>query len=111
MKDDTSIIRFRQPEAVEDPLTEIAREGARRMLATALEAEIGVFRRPVRRRAAAGRPAARGSAWVRSGAGDPDRDRAARRSGGRRSGTARRTDAARRSGSRRISCRDGRAAR
>ena len=43
MKDDTSIIRFRQPEAVEDPLTEIAREGARRMLATALEAEIGVF--------------------------------------------------------------------
>ena len=43
MKDDTSIIRFRQPEAVEDPLTEIAREGARRMLATALEEEIGVF--------------------------------------------------------------------
>ena len=43
MKDDTSIIPLRQPGYVEDPLTEIAREGARRMLATALEAEIGAF--------------------------------------------------------------------
>ena len=43
MKDDTSIIPFRQPGSVEDPLTEIAREGARRMLATALEAEIEAF--------------------------------------------------------------------
>jgi putative transposase len=43
VKDDTSIISFRQPDSVEDPLTEIAREGARRMLATALEAEIEAF--------------------------------------------------------------------
>ena len=43
MKDDTSIIPLRQPGSVEDPLTEIAREGARRMLATALEAEIEAF--------------------------------------------------------------------
>ena len=43
MKDDTSIILLRQPGSVEDPLTEIAREGARRMLVTALEAEIGAF--------------------------------------------------------------------
>jgi putative transposase len=43
MKDDTSIISLRQPGSVEDPLTEIAREGARRMLATALEAEIEAF--------------------------------------------------------------------
>ena len=43
MKDDTSIISLRQPGFVEDPLTEIAREGARRMLATALEAEVEVF--------------------------------------------------------------------
>ena len=43
MKDDTSVIPFRQPESIEDPLTEIAREGARRMLATAMEAEIAVF--------------------------------------------------------------------
>jgi transposase-like protein len=43
MKDDTSVIPFRQPESIEDPLTEIAREGARRMLATAMEAEIADF--------------------------------------------------------------------
>jgi len=43
MKEDTSIIPLRQPGSVEDPLTEIAREGARRMLATALDAEIGAF--------------------------------------------------------------------
>jgi putative transposase len=43
MKDDTSVISLRQPGSVEDPLTEIAREGARRMLMTALEAEIGAF--------------------------------------------------------------------
>lgn len=43
MKEAISIIQFRQPGSVEDPLTEIAREGARRMLATALEAEVEVF--------------------------------------------------------------------
>lgn len=43
MKDDTSVIPFHQPEPIADPLTEIAREGARRILATAMEAEIAVF--------------------------------------------------------------------
>jgi len=43
MNDDTSIIPFRQPESIEDPLTEIAREGARRMLAMAMEAEVTGF--------------------------------------------------------------------
>jgi putative transposase len=43
MKEDTIVISLRQPGSVEDPLTEIAREGARRMLMTALEAEIGAF--------------------------------------------------------------------
>ena len=43
MKQDTSIIQLRQPGSVEDPLTEIAREGARRMLASALEAEVEAF--------------------------------------------------------------------
>ena len=42
MKEAISIVPFRQPGSVEDPLTEIAREGARRMLATALEAEVEV---------------------------------------------------------------------
>ena len=43
MNDDSSLIRPRQPGSLDDPLTESAREGARRMLATALEAEIGAF--------------------------------------------------------------------
>lgn len=43
MKNDTNIIALRQPEAVDDPLTEIAREGAHRMLAAALRAEADAF--------------------------------------------------------------------
>ncbi|MEM7711948.1 MAG: IS256 family transposase [Pseudomonadota bacterium] len=43
MTEDTSIVALRQPGAVDDPLTEIAREGARRMLASALEAEVEAF--------------------------------------------------------------------
>ena len=33
MKDDRTILPFRQSEKIDDPLTKIAREGARRMLA------------------------------------------------------------------------------
>jgi hypothetical protein len=33
MLKDTTVIRLRQPDAIDDPLTELAREGARRMLA------------------------------------------------------------------------------
>ena len=43
MKEDTTILPFRQSERIEDPLTEIAREGARRMLAEALVAEADAF--------------------------------------------------------------------
>ena len=43
MSKDTSIVALRQPGVVDDPLTEIAREGARRMLASALEAEVEAF--------------------------------------------------------------------
>jgi putative transposase len=32
MSRDTTVIRFRQPEVIDDPLSEVAREGARRML-------------------------------------------------------------------------------
>ena len=39
----TDIIALRQPETVDDPLTEIARDGARRMLAAALRAEADAF--------------------------------------------------------------------
>ena len=43
MKNDTDIIALRQPESVDDPLTEIARDGARRMLAAAPRAEADAF--------------------------------------------------------------------
>ena len=43
MDDDTTITPLHQPGSVEDPLTEIAREGARRMLAAALRAEAEAF--------------------------------------------------------------------
>src|ERR1700692_2954491 len=43
MMKDTTVIRFRQPDAIDDPLTELAREGARRMLAQALIAEADAF--------------------------------------------------------------------
>jgi hypothetical protein len=39
MSRDTTVIPFRQREAIDDPLSELAREGARRMLAQALIAE------------------------------------------------------------------------
>ena len=43
MKNDTDILPFRQSDSITDPLTELAREGARRMLAEALKAEADAF--------------------------------------------------------------------
>src|SRR6201994_2286946 len=43
MSRDTTVIPFRQPEAIDDLLTEVAREGARRMLAQVLIAEADAF--------------------------------------------------------------------
>jgi len=43
MKADTTILPFRQSETIIDPLTELARQGARRMLAEALRAEADAF--------------------------------------------------------------------
>ena len=43
MSRDTTVIRLRQPDAIDDPLSELAREGARRMLAQALTAEAEAF--------------------------------------------------------------------
>jgi putative transposase len=43
MSRDTTVIPLRQPEAIDDPLTEVAREGARRMLAQVLIAEADAF--------------------------------------------------------------------
>jgi len=43
MNEDTTVLPFRQSGKIEDPLTEIAREGARRMLAQMLKAEADAF--------------------------------------------------------------------
>jgi hypothetical protein len=43
MNEDRTILPFRQSETIVDPLTELAREGARRMLAEALKAEADAF--------------------------------------------------------------------
>jgi len=43
MNDITSIIRFRQPDDIDDPLTQILRAGARKLLAEAIEREAEVF--------------------------------------------------------------------
>jgi hypothetical protein len=43
MQDDTTITPLHQPGSILDPLTEIAREGARQMLAAALRAEAASF--------------------------------------------------------------------
>lgn len=43
VEEDTGTIALRQPHSVDDPLTGIAREGARRMLAAALRAEADAF--------------------------------------------------------------------
>ena len=78
MTDDTTIIPFRQPGSIIDPLTEIARNGARRMLMAALKAASRQFRCAVFRRPACRWAPAYCSAWRRAGTGDPDRDRADR---------------------------------
>jgi transposase-like protein len=43
MKSDTTVSAFPQPDAVDDPLTSVLREGARRLLAEAIEAEAEAF--------------------------------------------------------------------
>ena len=40
---DSTVLRLRQPDTIDDPLSELAREGARRMLAQALIAEADAF--------------------------------------------------------------------
>ena len=43
MSRDTTVIQLRQPDAIDDPLSELAREGARRMLGQVLIAEADAF--------------------------------------------------------------------
>jgi putative transposase len=43
MKENSSVVRFRQPDAFDDPLTGILRSGARQLLTQAVELEAAVF--------------------------------------------------------------------
>src|SRR6188508_1750182 len=43
MSRDTTVVRLRQPDVIDDPLSELAREGARRMLAQVLIVEADCF--------------------------------------------------------------------
>ena len=43
MNEDSSVVRLRQPEAIDDPLTAVLRSGARRLLAQAIESEAASF--------------------------------------------------------------------
>src|SRR5258708_7875985 len=75
---DTTIIRFRQPDAIDDPLTELAREGARRMLAQALIAEADGLCRPMEGLKITGWSRPRGASRPWAASRDPDRHRACR---------------------------------
>ena len=43
MNENSSIIHFRQPDEIDDPLTALLRSGARRLLEQAIEAEVEAF--------------------------------------------------------------------
>jgi hypothetical protein len=43
MNETTNVIRFRQPAAIDDPLTDLLRAGARQLLAQAIEIEAETF--------------------------------------------------------------------
>ena len=43
MTSDSTVVSLRQPDAVDDPLTAVLRDGARRLLAQAIEAEAETF--------------------------------------------------------------------
>ena len=43
MNENSTVVRFPQPEVVDDPLSEVLRAGARRLLAQAIEAEAEAF--------------------------------------------------------------------
>ncbi len=43
MMRNSTVVRLRQPDAIDDPLTAVLRSGARRLLAQAIEAEAEAF--------------------------------------------------------------------
>ena len=78
MSRDSTVIPFRQPDAIDDPLTELAREGARRMLAQALIAEADAFVSMWKEMKLHGWARPRGPSRPWATTHDPDRGRACR---------------------------------
>ena len=72
------VVPLRQPDEIDDPLTEILRSGAKRLVQQAVEAEFAAFLTKHAALEAAGRAPARCPARARSGAPDPDWDRTGR---------------------------------
>jgi len=76
MKRDTTVLPFQHPEELDDPLTSVLREGARRLLAQAVEAEAEAFLEAMRRNGSqTAVPASCGTATGRSGSSRPASDR------------------------------------
>ena len=87
MSRDSTVLPFRQPEAIDDPLSELAREGARRMLAQVLIAEAEFLCRHVEGFEIAGWPRPYRAPWPWAASGNPNRGGACRgpsRQGARR---------------------------
>ena len=85
MTSDSTVVPLRQPETVDDPLTTVLREGARRLLTQAVEAEAEAFlasMRDARLPDAAGRARADRAAWAWPGTRDPGWDRSGRGAAG-----------------------------
>ncbi len=73
---DSTVLAFRQPGEIADPLTEILRQGARELLAQAIEAEVCAhLEAHIHLKDRPGPPADR-TPWSWPRAGDPHRDRA-----------------------------------
>jgi hypothetical protein len=107
MNETTKVVPLRQPDEIDDPLTNILRAGARQLLAQAVEIEVETFLATVKDFEAGRRARPCGAAWLRPG----ERSRlesAQSKSHGRRFGTAGRPVTASGSGSARRFCRCGR---
>ena len=86
MNETSNIVALRQPDDIDDPLTNILRAGARQLLAQAVEIEVETFLATVKDlKLADGRARVRAT-WLRPGANDCDRHRTGRGRAGEDSG-------------------------
>ena len=74
MNTSTNVVRLRQPEELEDPVTDVLRSGARRLLALAVELEAEAFLAGMQDLKLPDGRESSCSARLRSRANAPDRD-------------------------------------